>query len=60
MVEEVSARYIAHAERRGRKRSTLESMQSETRVHLAPLFRGKALDAIDQALVVDLLGVLEG
>ena len=59
-VEEVSRRYVAHAERRGRKLSTRENVESETRVHLAPFFRGKTLDAIAHEDVLDLLAVLEG
>lgn len=59
-VEEVASRYVAHAERRGRKRSTLLNIESETRVHLAPFFRGKSLDAITYADVLDLMAVLEG
>lgn len=58
-VEEVPRRYIAHAERRGRKLSTRENIESETRVHLAPFFRGRTLDAITHEDVLDLLAVLE-
>jgi integrase len=58
-VEEVSARYVAHIERRGRKLSTRSNVESETRVHLAPFFRGRTLDAISHQDVVDLLGTLE-
>jgi hypothetical protein len=57
-VEDVSARYIAHAERRGRKLSTRENVESETRVHLGPFFHGKTLDAISPEDVLDLLAVL--
>jgi integrase len=59
-IEEVARRYVAHAERRGRKPSTRENIESETRVHLAPFFRAKTLDAIGHETVVDLMGVLEG
>ena len=59
-VEEVSAHYVAHIERRGRKLSTRSNIESETRVHLVPFFRGRTLDAISYQDVVDLLGVLEG
>src|SRR4051812_26068326 len=33
-VQEVAQRYIAHAERRGRKKSTRKNVESEVRVHL--------------------------
>jgi integrase len=59
-VEEVSAAYIANIARRGRKLSTRSNVESETRVHLAPFFRGRTLDAIRHEDVVDLVGVLEG
>jgi integrase len=58
-VEEVSARYVAQAERRGRKLSTRSNIESETRVHLAPFFRGKTLEAITYRDVVDLVALLE-
>jgi integrase len=35
-VDEVARRYRLHAERLGRKRSTVENIESETRVHLVP------------------------
>jgi integrase len=60
MVEEVAQRYIAHAERRGRKRSTCANIESETRVHLAPFFRGRSLDAIQPEDVLDLIATLQG
>jgi hypothetical protein len=45
-VEQVGARYRAHAERRGRKRSTLSNIESEVRVHLAPFFGSRSLASI--------------
>jgi hypothetical protein len=33
-IDEVSGRYVTQAKRRGRKRSTWENVESETRVHL--------------------------
>ena len=39
-------RYLVHAERRGRKPSTRQNIESEVRVHLAPFFGDRALDAI--------------
>lgn len=59
-VAEVSSRYVAHAERRGRKLSTRLHIESETRVHLAPFFGDRALDSIDPGEVLDLIGRLEG
>lgn len=59
-LEEAAARYVAHAERRGRKPSTCQNIESATRVHLAPFFRGKVIDAIRHEDVVDLLAVLAG
>lgn len=59
-VEEASRRYVARAESQRRKLATRENIESETRVHLAPFFRGKALDSIGHDDVLDLLSVLEG
>lgn len=58
-IAEVSTRYIAHAERRGRKASTRANVESETRVHLEPFFRDRGLDAISSADVLDLISTLE-
>jgi len=58
-VEEAAGRYVAHAKRRGRKASTLENIESETRVHLASFFRDRPLDAIRPEDVRDLVAVLE-
>jgi integrase len=59
-VSEVAQRYITHAERQGRKRSTMENIESEVRVHLAPFFSQRSLDAITPEDVHDLVTVLEG
>jgi integrase len=58
-VAEVSARYIAHAQRRGRKRSTCENIESITRIHLTPFFGERTMDAIEPEDVVDLVALLE-
>jgi integrase len=58
-VEEVTRRYLAHAERQGRKASTRGNIESEVRVHLAPFFRGRSLDAIRPEDVLDLVADLE-
>lgn len=59
-IGEVAARYIAHAERRGRKPSTLANIESEARVHLEPFFGARSLDRIEAADVLDLIATLEG
>jgi integrase len=58
-VAEVSSRYVAHAERRGRKLSTRANVESETRVHLDPFFGERSLDSISSADVLDLVSTLE-
>jgi hypothetical protein len=58
-VAEAARRYLLHAERQGRKPSTRQNIESEVRVHLAPFFRGRALDAIRPEDVYDLVTVLE-
>jgi integrase len=58
-VAEVARRYLIHAERQGRKPSTRQNIESEVRVHLAPFFRGRSLDAIRPEDVYDLVTVLE-
>jgi integrase len=58
-VAEAARRYLIHAERQGRKPSTRQNIESELRVHLAPFFRGRALDAIGSEDVYDLVTVLE-
>jgi integrase len=59
-VAEVAARYVAHAQRRGRKRSTCQNIESEVRVHLAPFLGEKGLDAVSTEDVLDLVSTLEG
>ena len=59
-VEDVTRRYLAHAERRGRKPSTLANIESEVRVHIAPFMRNRSMDAIRSEDVLDLVAVLEG
>lgn len=58
-VAEVAARYIAHAQRRGRKKSTCENVESVQRVHLTPFFGERTLDAIEPEDVIDLVALLE-
>ena len=59
-VGEVASTYIAHAERRGRKRSTCANIESEVRVHLEPVLGGRSLDSIKPEHIVDLIATLEG
>lgn len=58
-VADVGARYLAHLERLGRKRSTLISVESTIRVHLSPFFASRALDSISHHDVSDLVAVME-
>ena len=58
-VAELGGRYLAYAERRGRKRSTRIGIESEVRVHLAPFFGDRAVDAISREDVADLVAELE-
>jgi integrase len=58
-VEQCAQRYLVLARRRGRKRSTLENIESEARVHLVPFFGQRTLDAINPEDVADLVAVLE-
>jgi integrase len=59
-VAELGRRYLAHAERAGRKPSTLRNVESELRVHLAPFLGGRSLDAVRPEDVADLVAALEG
>jgi integrase len=59
-LEEVAARYLDHSARIGRKASTRKNIESEVRVHMAPFFHGRALDAIRPEDVIDFVAVLEG
>lgn len=58
-VEEVARRYVAHAQRRGRKPSTIENIESEVRVHIAPFFGSRSMDVITAADALDFVTVLE-
>lgn len=59
-VKQASDAYIADAERKGRKPSTRENIESETRVHLTPFYAGRTMDAIGTQDVFDLVAVLHG
>jgi integrase len=59
-LQEVADRYVRNAERKGRKPSTCANIESDVRVHLAPFFAGKTLDAIGYRDVADLIAALEG
>jgi integrase len=45
-VAEAGERYLEHLAGVGRKRATLEAYESTLRVHLAPCFAGRSLDAV--------------
>lgn len=59
-IAEVSERYVVRARRRGRKRSTLEDIESDTRVHLKHYFGERSADSITGSDVHDLVSTLEG
>lgn len=59
-VHEVSLRYRAAAERKGRKRSTLMDLESHTRVHLVPYFGDRSMASITPEDVQDFVYALEG
>lgn len=59
-VQEVAAAYLVLANRRGRKESTRQNIESEVRVHIAPFFGPRPLDAITAQDVEDLVTALEG
>lgn len=58
-VSEVSDSYIQQAKRRGRKRSTVENVESVVRVHLEPFFGDRMMHTIVPKDVMDLMSVLE-
>ena len=58
-VVEVAARYVAQAQRRGRKPSTIENIESEVRTHLVPAFGGRSMDRIEPEDVADLIASME-
>jgi integrase len=59
-IAEVGAKYLAHLERVGRKRSTIAAAEMTLRAHLEPFFAERALDAITHNDVHDLIAVMEG
>lgn len=59
-VHEVSLRYRAAAERKGRKRSTLMDIESHTRVHFVPYFGDRSMASITPEDVQDFVWALEG
>jgi integrase len=58
-VEDVSRRYRLAAERKGRKRSTLQDLESHARVHLVPFFGDRAIASILPVDVEDFVFALE-
>jgi integrase len=58
-IGEVSRRYRLAAERKGRKRSTLQDLESHARVHLEPFFAEKTVDRITAEDVQDFVWQLE-
>jgi integrase len=59
-LEQAAAAYLVLAKRRGRKPSTLQNIDSDVRIHLAPFFGTKPLDTITPHDVEDFVAVLEG
>jgi integrase len=60
-ITEVSARYLRAPAKGGkpRKPSTIENVESEVRVHLAPFFSDRSVDRIDADDIADLIAALE-
>ena len=58
-IEEASRRYRLAAERKGRKQSTLDDLESHARVHLVPFFDAKSLGKITAEDVQDFVWMLE-
>jgi integrase len=58
-LSDVAARYQVDLKRRGRKPSTLLAVDLAVRVHLAPFFGDRALDAIRPEDVESLMGKME-
>lgn len=58
-IAELGTLYVANARRRGRKRSTLISIESYVRVHFESFFRERPVDAIEPGDVIRLMGKLE-
>src|SRR5262249_34016000 len=53
-------RYLEVAERRERKRSTRENVESEVRIHLVPFFGERPFEKIEPEDVEDLIATLAG
>jgi integrase len=58
-VGDVAKRYRATAERKGRKRSTLQDLETQARVHIEPFFGDKQVAKITAEDVQDFVGMLE-
>lgn len=58
-IAEVADRYRATAERKGRKRSTLQDLETQARVHIAPFFGEKPVGKITPEDVQDFVWMLE-
>jgi integrase len=58
-LRDLARRYLAHAERRGRKTSTRQNIESETRVHVVPYFGDRAVATITPQDVNDFVVALE-
>jgi integrase len=59
-IADVTDRYLTHIERRGRKPSTRQNIESEVRVHIEPYFADRALSTITPQEINDFVIVLEG
>ena len=58
-VDEVARRYLRHKRASGPQALDPKNIESEVRVHLAPLFGSRSMDAIKTEDVLDLVTVLE-
>lgn len=58
-VQQVGEAYLINAERRGLKKGTRVSIESDLRVHLTSFFRTQPFDAITPDDVIALIGALE-
>jgi integrase len=52
-------RYVEHLRRRGRKRATVQNVESEMRVHIVPAFAGRTVSSIEPEDVQNLVGILQ-
>ena len=59
-IQQVAERYLEVAERRERKRSTRENIESEVRIHLIPFFGERPFERIEPEDVEDLISTLSG